>query len=64
MGDVTVSDCSVTSQYGFMSCHATVKITNTTNITDKTQSYLESGTKWGRQATSAVDLWVGAGRPG
>ncbi|MGH3971934.1 MAG: hypothetical protein ACRDS9_01195 [Pseudonocardiaceae bacterium] len=36
MSDVTASDCSVSSEYGFASTHATVRITNPT---DKTQSY-------------------------
>jgi hypothetical protein len=37
MSDVTVSDCSVTSQYGVTSTHAMVTITNKT---DRTQSYV------------------------
>lgn len=37
MGDVAVSNCSVTSEYGFASTHATVSITNTT---DRVQSYM------------------------
>lgn len=37
MGDVAVSDCSVTSEYGFASSHATVTIKNTT---DRVQSYM------------------------
>lgn len=37
MGDLAVSDCSVTNDYGTALSHATVRITNTT---DKTQSYL------------------------
>jgi hypothetical protein len=37
MSDVAGTDCSVTSEYGLTSTHATVKITNSTG---KTQSYM------------------------
>lgn len=37
MSDVAVSNCLVTSEYGFASTHATVTITNKT---DRTQSYM------------------------
>ncbi len=37
MRDVTVSDCAVTSEYGFASTQATVTIANST---DRTQSYV------------------------
>jgi hypothetical protein len=39
MSDVAVSGCSVTSEYGFTSIHATVKIANSTA---KTQSYMST----------------------
>lgn len=61
--DVAVLDCSVTSEYGLASTHATVKITNST---DRTQSYMAtisvndtSGARIGEINTSSNSLAAG-----
>lgn len=63
MGDLTVSDCTVTSEYGCKSTHATVTIKNTT---DRTQSYMAtisvndaSGTRVGEINTASNSLTTG-----
>ncbi|MEO7196606.1 MAG: hypothetical protein ABIZ05_17610 [Pseudonocardiaceae bacterium] len=63
MGDVAVSDCSVTSEYGVSSVHATVKITNKA---DRAQSYLAtigvndaSGARIGEINTAGKTLGAG-----
>jgi hypothetical protein len=61
--DVAVSGCSVTSEYGLASTHATVKITNST---DRTQSYMATisvndtnGARIGEINTSSNSLAAG-----